>query len=188
MTITMDFFKEILKFHYKQDLEEMIAQFTPEKDLAAYKMRKPRNESELENLKSLSKVHPLGALLSVMAYVESKMASFSHDAGLDREMRFRPPWMYLSTRYLERYGVKVPEEIAVQMEEVRRMRNLAAHGRKDPTKDDVIRCINTVERFEKFLDALDKAEVKKAAQKYFEERDKTENEDKKTFPGETIDV
>jgi hypothetical protein len=84
MTIAADFFKELLGKHYKQDYEETISQFTPEKDLAAFKMRKPRNESELENLKRLSKVHPLGALLSGVAYLESKMDTLIREAGIDR--------------------------------------------------------------------------------------------------------
>jgi hypothetical protein len=132
MSIATDFFRETLKAHYKQDFDEILVQFTPEKDLAAFMMRKPSNESELENLKKLSKVHPLGALLSVVAYLESKMATFTREIGLDQEGRFRAPWMYLSTRYLARMGGSVPHDLENDMEEIRRLRNLAAHG-KDPS-------------------------------------------------------
>ena len=170
MTIAVDFFREILREHYKQDFEEIIAQFTPDKDLAAFLMRKPRNESELENLKKLSKVHPLGALLSVVAYLESKMDTFSHEVGLDQGMRLRPPLILLSNRYLSRVGIEMPEDLAQEMEEVRRMRNLAAHGRKDPTKDDVIRFIASVERFERFIDSLDKTKIKHNAQNLMQEK------------------
>lgn len=184
MTITLEFFKEILKEHYKQDLEEIIAQFTPEKDLAAFMMRKPKNESELENLKKLSKVHPLGALLSVTAYLEAKIASFSREIGVNDDMRFRPPWMFTSPRQLERYGIMMPEDLTNEMDNVRRLRNLAAHGRKDPTKDDVIRCIASVEKYERFLDSLDKDKIRQTVQKYNEEKRKENTEGQQIHPAD----
>jgi hypothetical protein len=174
MTIAVDFFKEILKIHYKQDFDEVVVQFTPDKDLAAFLMRKPKNESELENLKKLSKVHPLGALLSVMAYLESKASAFRHEIGLAQEMGFGYPLMFL-TRYLVRLGIDVPEDLVKEMDEVRRMRNLAAHGRKDPTREDVIRCIASIERFERFLDSLDKTKVKQKVLNFKKERVKSGN-------------
>jgi len=176
MNISVEFFREVLKLHYRQDYDEIIAQFTPEKDLAAFVMRKPANESELENLKKLSKVHPLGALLSVTAYIEARMADFSKAIGIDQDIRFRPPWMYLSTRYLMRFGIDVPDDLGSLMEEVRRMRNLAAHGRKDPTKDEVVRVISTVEKYERFLNSVDKEKAKQGVIQYLEEKRRTEQE------------
>lgn len=180
MNISVEFFREVLKLHYRQDYDEIIVQFTPEKDLATFVMRKPANESELENLKKLSKVHPLGALLSVTAYIEARMADFSKAIGLDQDMRFRPPWMYLSTRYLMRFGIDVPDDLALLMEDVRRMRNLAAHGRKDPTKDEVVKAISTAEKYECFLNSVDKEKAKQSVDKYLEEKKKTEQEDQQS--------
>ena len=66
----------MVKQHYSQDFDELIAQFADEKDLIALKMRESSNDSELENLKKLGKVHPLGALLSAIAYLEKTMLQF----------------------------------------------------------------------------------------------------------------
>lgn len=174
MTIAADFFKELLGKHYKQDYEETISQFTPEKDLAAFRMRKPRNESELENLKRLSKVHPLGALLSGVAYLESKMDTLIRDAGIDRGKIVRHPWMLSPVYFFSRIGIEMPEDLAREMEDMRRLRNLAAHGRIDPTQEGVIRSIATVERFEQFIDSIDKIKIKQSVQEFMEERKKND--------------
>lgn len=96
--------------------------------------------------------------------------------------------MYLSTRFLEKFDIVVPEGISNEMEEVRRMRNLAAHGRKDPTKEDVISSIASIERFERFLDSLDKEEVKQKVQDYFQERKKLENQGQPTDLSHFTDI
>ncbi len=63
------------------------------------------------------------------------------------------------------------------MEDLRRLRNLAAHGRKDPTREEVIRSITTVERYEKFIDSLDKKVISQKVKEYYEERRKAEKEE-----------
>ncbi len=97
MNVALEFFRTVIKEHYKEDFEELIAQFADEKDLIALKMREPANDSELENLKKLGKVHPLGALLSAIAYFEKTLVQFGNKVGLgDRFMSQIP----LSARYL----------------------------------------------------------------------------------------
>jgi hypothetical protein len=147
MNITVDFFKEILRKHYAQEFDEVIAQFADEKDLMAFRMREPRDETELEVLKKLAKVHPLGSLLSAMAYLERIVAAFYAKLGLNEDNR-RPGMMGpISHRFLYRFGIKPPEELEEAMDETRRVRNLAAHGRKEPTKEEVITVISAIEKY-----------------------------------------
>jgi hypothetical protein len=183
MNISIEFFREVLRNHYTQDFDEVIAQFTPAKDLAAFVMHKPTNESELEKLKKLSKVHPLGALLSVTAYLEGKMAEFTKGIGLDQiRMGYYGPRLNLSTTYLGRFGIDVPADIGSDMEDIRRMRNYAAHGRKDPTREEVIRAIDTAEKYERFLDSIDKEKARQAVAQYVSDRKKNEQSSEQPAP------
>ena len=183
MNISVEFFRDVLRNHYRQDFDEVIAQFTPEKDLAVFLMRKPANESELEKLKKLSKVHPLGALLSVTAYLEGKTAEFTKGIGLDQnKMGYHGPWLNLSAVYLNRFGIDVPVDVASDMEDIRRMRNYAAHGRKDPTKEEVIRAIDIAERYERFLDSINKEKARQAVAQYISDREKSEQSSQQPAP------
>lgn len=151
MNVALDFFRSTLKQHYGLEFDETIAQFADEKDLAAFRMREPSNDSELENLKKLAKVHPLGALLSAIAYMERTILQFATKIGIDEDFLRRPSWAVLSSRYLESNGIDLPIPLRERLDETRRLRNLAAHGRADPSKDDVVRAISSIEELERFL-------------------------------------
>jgi hypothetical protein len=178
MNIAEEFFKIILQTHYAKDFEEIIAQFTDQKDLAAFRMRTPTNETELESLKKLSKIHPLGALLAAVSYLDRKIEEFANNIGLEPSIRMRPPGMFLSHRYLERYGIDLPEDLHREMDEVRHIRNSVAHGRKEPTKQEADKCINVVERYERFLETVDKELAKSVVQRIREEREKRVHEER----------
>lgn len=171
MNIATEFFKTVLHAHYDQDFDEILAQFTNEKDLLAFRMREPSNESELDNLMKISAVHPLGALLSAIAYMERVQNDFGQKVGLEKEIRLRPTWGYLSHRVFERYGILIPGDLREKLDEARRIRNLAAHGRKDPTQEDVREVIKIVEKYESFLNNLDIDEVKETVEKRLIERE-----------------
>ncbi len=174
MNISMEFFREILKQHYKKDLDELLEQFTEAKDWMSFRMRKPSTDSELENLKKLAKIHPLGALLSAMSYLEGKIASFAEEIGLGEEVRMRPSWAIMSHRFLMRFGLELTPALEREMDEVRRTRNLAAHGRKEPTRQEVDRAISAIERYEKALEGVDREKMKLAIQAASESRNKEE--------------
>jgi predicted transcriptional regulator len=76
--------------------------------------------------------------------------------------------------FFSKIGIEMPEDLAREMEDMRRLRNLAAHGRIDPTQEGVIRSIATVERFEQFIDSIDKIKIKHSVQKFMEERKKND--------------
>jgi len=151
MNVALEFFRSVVKQHYNQDFDELIAQFADEKDLIALKMREPSNDSELENLKKLGKVHPLGALLSAIAYLEKTLLQFGSKVGIgDRYMSSFP----VSARYLEVNGVELPAGLRDRLENTRRLRNQAAHGRAEPTREDVVAAVSSIEELEKFLASL----------------------------------
>ncbi|MBX3650639.1 MAG: hypothetical protein KF771_04645 [Burkholderiales bacterium] len=152
MNVATDFFRDVLKQNYGQDFDEIISQFTEAKDLNALKMREPTDDSELENLKKLGKVHPLGALLSAIAYLEKTIIKFCASVGISE--RFSPS-MPISSRYLEINGIELPKGLSERLDNTRRLRNMAAHGRAEPTREDVIAAISTIEELERFLASLD---------------------------------
>ena len=152
MTVTQDFFRAVLKEQYGQDLDEILPQFAEKKDLIALKMREPSNDSELENLKKLGKVHPLGAILSAIAYLEQSIFKFGSKVGI--RDRFSPS-MPISGRYLEIHGIDLPDDLRERLDYTRHIRNMAAQGKVVPTIEDVVTAISTIEEVERFLDSLD---------------------------------
>ncbi len=171
MNIAQAFFKEILKDHYDQDYEEVISQFVDSKELHAFRMREPNDDAELENLKKLANVHPLGALLSAMTYFEKKIMDFSASIGLEEDFRRRPYWAMVSHRSLEQFGVEIPDTLREEMDETRRLRNITAHGRKEPTKSEVSKAIDSIEKFEQFLSKIDISKVKASVETHLKERE-----------------
>jgi len=171
MNIAQAFFKEILKDHYDQDYEEVISQFVDSKELHAFRMREPNDDAELENLKKLANVHPLGALLSAMTYFEKKIMDFSVSIGLEEDFRRRPYWAMVSHRSLEQFGVEIPDNLREEMDETRRLRNITAHGRKEPTKSEVSKAIDSIEKFEQFLSKIDVSKVRSNVERHLKERE-----------------
>lgn len=157
MNVALEFFRSIVKQHYSQDFDEIIAQFADEKDLIALKMREPSNDSELENLKKLGKVHPLGALLSAIAYLEKTVLQFCNKVGIGEHLGSSFP---VSARYLEVNGIELPVGLRDRLENTRRLRNQAAHGRAEPTREDVIAAVSSVEELEAFLGSLNLDEAR----------------------------
>ena len=169
MNIAQDFFKEVLINHYDQQYDEVITQFADEEELRAFRMREPTDDTELENLKKLASVHSLGALLSAMTYFEKLTLDFGENIGLEKELRRRPPWHMMSPRFLERFGIEFPPSLAKKLDDTRRLRNLAAHGRREPFKKDVVNAIEAIEEYEKFLQSVDVESARNKVKVYLEE-------------------
>ncbi|GJI97251.1 hypothetical protein RugamoR57_39690 [Duganella caerulea] len=154
MSIAQQFFKEVLKRHYGLDYEEVIAQFTDEQALAAFRLSEPSNDQELEKLQELAKLHPLGALLSAWTYFERKTDDFLTLVGMDFGHR-GPFFMELAKGRLDRIGITIDDDLRKSIDEIRRVRNLAAHGKREPTREEVARTIEVIERLEDRLKQLD---------------------------------
>lgn len=154
MNIAKEFFKEILKKHYGQDYEELISQFSEEKDLIAFKLGEPTNDQELDKLQELAKIHPLGALLSAWSYFEKITERFMNDIGVNFGRRM-PFTMELVRGGLGRFGVEIPEDLRIKIDTMRQIRNMSAHGRVEPSKAQVTETIETIESLETHLASLD---------------------------------
>lgn len=152
MDVTTEFFRELLQNHYGLNFDETIEQFADKQDLLAFRMRQPTDESELEGLKKLASIHPLGALLSAMAYLERRIDNFSEKTGISALRRY--PGI-MSYRTLRRYGMEIPPNLVEGLEYARRVRNLAAHGRGEPTQEEVLKVIQIIEEFDNFLTSID---------------------------------
>ncbi len=95
-----------------------------------------------------------------MTYLEKSIMEFGRKVDIVRELERRPPGYIISHRLLQNYGVSLPDNLAEKMDETRRLRNLVAHGRKEPTKEDVVQAISNIESFEKHLSQIDLDSVK----------------------------
>lgn len=111
MNIAENFFREVLKTHYGQEYDEIVTQFTDESDLLEYKLNDPTNDQELDKLKDLAKIHPLGALLSAWTYIEKEIEEFAELAGLNF-LRRRPSVIDLVNGRWERFGVVIPSGLS----------------------------------------------------------------------------
>lgn len=175
MNIAESFFREVLKKYYGQEYDEIIVQFSDESDLLEYKLNDPSNDQELDKLKDLAKMHPLGALLSAWTYFEKEIEVFAEETGIKFIQR-RPATIDLVNGRWERFGVVVPDGLSDRLNEARRLRNMAAHGRLEPTTEDVISSVDTIEALDKYLLGLDKSIIKQSAQIERERHEKERKE------------
>lgn len=152
MTVAQEFFRSILKQHYGQDFDELLIQFSERKDLAALKLREPSNDSELESLKKLGKVHPLGALLSATTYIEQTLIKFVERVGLRKPLNVS---MLVSPSFLESNGIELQIPMRNKLNKVRQVKNSVAHGKADATYEDVVSTIATAEELERVLSEMD---------------------------------
>ncbi len=159
MNIAQQFFQKVLKKYYAQDYNEIISQFTDEQDLVAFKLGEPSNVQELEKLQELAKIHPLGALLSAWSYLEKTTEQFISAVGLDFR-KGRPATMELSRGGFECFGITIPEGLREKVNAMRQIRNMSAHGRTEPSKEQVKEAIEAIEDLEKHLNSLDVESIK----------------------------
>lgn len=167
MNIAQSFFRGVLKDHYDQDYDEVITQFADDNDLVAFRMNEPTNDQELDKLQELAKIHPLGAVLAAWTYFEKSLEHFFSDV-LKRKRRASS--MELINGRLEVYGVLITEDLRNKLSEVRNIRNMATHGRIEPTEEQVKQTVQTIEELESYLSTLDKEYIKEKAEAEHERR------------------
>lgn len=158
MKVTELFFTEILKTHYKKDFNEVIAQFTEEKDLATYRISNPHNEKELEKLRKLSELHPLGASLSAWSYLERIINDFSEEIGFKNKNILNS---ITFNTFFKEIGAEISKDLQKNILKSKKIRNLSAHGRLEPSEKEVTQIIDTVEKMESFIKKIDTSKAKK---------------------------
>lgn len=151
MDTVIEFFETILSNIYDQKLDEILPQFTEENVYASFKLRSPKNDTELEKLNSLAKIHPLGAMLSAAAYLEKVIQEFFAQMSEADRSEHRRHISMMHYRAVESFGVDIPLDLRRDLEEVRIKRNAAAHGRGEIKKEDVRKAVIAIEKFERLL-------------------------------------
>jgi hypothetical protein len=171
MNIAQQFFRDVLKTHYGLDYDEVISQFADEQTLAEFRLGEPSNDQELEKLEELAKLHPLGALLAAWTYFDRMTSEFLRTVGMD----FSGPRVFfldLTKGRLDRIGIVFDVGLVREIVEMRKIRNRAAHGQVEPSRDDVENTIKVIEKVEKSLKELDVEQIRRLA---MVEREKYEN-------------
>lgn len=151
MDAAVAFFNEVLSDQYDLDFDHTLDQFADEPELKKFRTRKPTDDTELEKLDSLAKIHPLGAFLSAMTYFEKVIMDFGARVGIEEDLRRRPSRFWLSPKYLSDYGVEMPKELFLRIQEVRNHRNMVAHGRAEVSRKEVAKAIKVIKELESFL-------------------------------------
>jgi uncharacterized protein YutE (UPF0331/DUF86 family) len=178
MEATHKFFNDFLKENYDLDIDEVISEFVTPEDLATFQLRKATTSHELDKLSKLSKVHPVGALLSAYAYLEKQLigireiinSNISADDKMERNIRFRimrltnPDFL---PRMFDEYGVELKNEEKRKLSELRHLRNQTAHGRDEPEQKTVSEMIKFIKALEPKISEL-KEKVEKEPTKLFE--------------------
>lgn len=165
MEATYDFFKEFLKENYNLDIEKVLEDFLQESDLAIFRLRSVTTQSELDKLNKLTKVHPVGALLSAYAYMEGQTNEIreiilEQAHGDERDVRM-PLFRFFHpdniTRLLSEYEVEIDDKTRKKLFDFRNIRNQVAHGRETVDSKDVVEFINMVKDLEpKFKELKEK--------------------------------
>jgi len=173
MEAAYGFFKEFLKDNYDLDVDSVLQEFLSEKELEKFTLRNPSNINELDKLLKLAREHPIGALLSVYAYLEKQLNEIKdiiYNAlpdkyyRRDREIRMRT--MRFSSpdflpKLLKEYEIDVSENEVNELYKLRQLRNQTAHGREEPTFSEVKSMIETIRRIEpSFIDLKEKVKEK----------------------------
>lgn len=178
MEATHSFFKDFLKENYDLDIDEVISEFVTPEDLATFQLRKATTSHELDKLSKLSKVHPVGALLSAYAYLEKQLIqiretvnnSIPQDDKSERSVRFRimrltnPDFL---PRMFDEYGIELQNAERKKLSELRHLRNQTAHGRDEPEQKTVSEMIKFIKSLEPKISEL-KESVEKEPTKLFE--------------------
>lgn len=159
MKIAEEFFTYILKEHYSENFYEVISQFTDEKELSLYTLSDQGKDIELDKIKKISKEHPLGACLSAWSYFEKIINKFSLEVGITDNKKSIFTNMY-TTNIFEAVGVELPKELENKIKKSKKIRNMAAHGRLEPTVEHVNNILSIIEEVEKLINNIDIEQAK----------------------------
>ena len=160
MKITKEFFSYVLENHYNSDFNEVIAQFANKEDILTFEIGESNNINELDELSKLGKEHPLGAYLSAWSYLEKIINNFSVDIGFNFKNKNILTGIHLDSLF-ESIDMDIPDELKKQISKVRKIRNMAAHGRMEPSMSDVNKIINIINKIESHIESINKDEARK---------------------------
>ncbi len=162
MEATYSFFKEFLNENYNLDIEIVLKDFLKEDDIAIFNLRSVTTQTELDKLNKLTKIHPVGALLSLFAYFEGQMNNIREivmNSAVNDEKDLRlSMFRYFSPdsfmRILNEYNVQLDEENRKKLNEFRNVRNQVAHGRETVKSQQVLDFIDMIKGLEPKIEEL----------------------------------
>lgn len=179
MEATHTFFKLFLKDNYHLDIDEVLEEFVTEEDLETFKLRKATTTHELDKLTKLSKIHPVGALLSAYAYIEKELTEIREiineqnkenaPQGLLRQRIIRFTHPEFLPRIFEEYEVDLPQDFKKKYYELRQLRNQTAHGREEPEQKKVSEMIKFIKSIDPKITELQE-KVKSNPTKMFDKK------------------
>lgn len=179
MEATHTFFKLFLKDNYHLDIDEVLGEFVTEEDLETFKLRKATTTHELDKLTKLSKIHPVGALLSAYAYIEKELTEIREiineqnkenaPPGLLRQRIIRFTHPDFLPRIFEEYEVEIPQDFKKKYYELRQLRNQTAHGREEPEQKKVSEMIKFIKSIDPKITELQE-KVKSNPTKMFDKK------------------
>ncbi len=185
MEAVYNFFNEFLKENYDLEIDKILEDFVSPDDLASFQLRQAVTTNELDKLIKLARIHPVGALLSAYTYLEKQLneiRSIINDSvrgrldEVDRHTRFRimrltnPDFL---PRLFDEYGVEIERENKRKLFELRKIRNVTAHGREEPNEKIVIDLIKFIKGLEPKISEL-KSKVKEDPLVLFEKNGEEE--------------
>lgn len=166
MENTYNFIKEFLRENYGLEIDEVIKDFLPEEEFASFQLRrKISTENELDKLIKLAKIHPVGALLSAFAYLESQLLEIrdiimenpqlqelsEENREVLRGIRFLTMRL-MRFEYLPKlmsiYEIPVTEEDIKMLFKLRHIRNSVSHGREQITQKEAMELIKFIKSIE----------------------------------------
>ena len=166
MDAVYNFFKEFLKGNYDLDIDKILEDFVSPDDLASFQLRKATTTNELDKLVKLARIHPVGALLSAYTYLEKQLNEIRNIINenirepfdkYDKNIRFRimrltnPDFL---PRLFDEYGVDIEEKDRIKLFDLRKIRNVTAHGREEPDEKVVIELIQFIKKLEPRISEL----------------------------------
>ncbi len=163
MENTYNFLKDFLRENYGLEIDEVIKDFLSEEEFTAFQLRrKISTENELDKLIKLAKIHPVGALLSAVAYLESQLREIrdtlmenmqlhelpEESRNILRDIRFLTLRFEDLPKLMSLYKIPVTENDKKMLFKLRHVRNSVAHGREQITQKEATELI-------KFIKSID---------------------------------
>ena len=163
MENTYNFLKDFLRENYGLEIDEVIKDFLSEEEFTTFQLRrKIFTENELDKLIKLAKIHPVGALLSAVAYLESQLReirdTLMENMGLHelpeesrdvlRDIRFLTLRFEYLHKLMSLYKIPITENDKKMLFKLRHVRNSVVHGREQITQKEATELIEFIKSIE----------------------------------------
>ena len=181
MDATFDFYQEFLKANYVLDIDNILIDFLTKKEVETFMLRKVTTKSELDKLIAFAKLHPVGALLSALAYLEARLFQIRqiindsltlNERQDNRIILFSINQIDYLPKLFTIYEIDLEQELGQKLHGLRRLRNSVSHGRDTVELEQTIDSINLIKNIEDMVEDLI-AKVKKDPERILKDETQT---------------